>query len=209
MSGLRISARCESADPGAPFGGDWYLVAAQADGDVVLAVGDVTGHGLSAAAMMVQLRFAMAAYVAEDVPPAVVLGRLNALLCGSGRGLFASAVVARYRPASGELRWARAGHLPLLLVSGARVLALPNPDGPLLGLTEAADFRHSSVWLRPGERIVGYTDGMVGRGSIDEGISRLAGRIQRALACSDDLLDRLDYRSAGDDACVLVAQRLA
>lgn len=116
--------------------------------------------------------------------------------------------MARYRPSSGELNWARAGHPPLLLVTGARALVLPNPDGPLLGLTTGGGFGQSSIWLRPGERVVAYTDGMVGRGPIDDGISRLAGSIQAGLSRRGDLVDGLDYRAAGDDACVLIAQRL-
>ncbi|MEV6923370.1 PP2C family protein-serine/threonine phosphatase [Dactylosporangium sp. NPDC051485] len=204
---MRITARCQSIDPGARIGGDWYLTAVLPCGDVVLVVGDVVGHGLTAAATMMTMRFATAAYVAEDVPPGVVLSRLNTLLCGQGTDLTASAVVARYRPATGELRWARAGHLPLLLATGTRVLVLPNPDGPLLGMAEDAAFEHDSIRLRHGERIIGYTDGMVGRGSIDEGIRQLASRIQASLSAGDEIVNRLDYRTAADDACVLIAQR--
>ncbi|WP_372452833.1 SpoIIE family protein phosphatase [Actinomadura parmotrematis] len=53
-------------------------------------------------------------------PPGSVLGRLNELACRNPAGLTASALLARYRPATGELTWAQAGHPPLLTVAGAR-----------------------------------------------------------------------------------------
>lgn len=80
VGGLSVSARCVSADPDVRIGGDWYLATSLADRDVVLAVGDVTGHGLAAAATMMSLRYAMAAYVAEGAAPHVVLERLNSVL---------------------------------------------------------------------------------------------------------------------------------
>ena len=105
---------------------------------------------------MMALRFATAAYVAGDVPPAVVLSRLNTLLRSQGTDLTASAVFARYRPATKELPWAPAGHLPLLLATRTQVLVLPNPYDGCSGLTETAAFEHDSIRLHPGELIIGY-----------------------------------------------------
>ena len=206
--GLRVSVRCRSADPGLWVGGDWHLTRAMPTGDVVFAVGDVAGHGLPAAAVMLELRYATAAYVAELIEPAAVFCRLNALLAAHHPGVLATAVIARYSPIDGRLVWARAGHPPLLLAHGDAVTVLPNPVGQLLGLSATAPYEQASIWLRPGERVVGYTDGMVGRGHPDQGIAELAERIRRAPRDPGALLDRLDYDSAGDDACILVAERL-
>jgi serine phosphatase RsbU (regulator of sigma subunit) len=206
--GLRISARCHSADAGLRVGGDWHLARALPTGDVVFAVGDVAGHGLSAAAAMLELRYATAAYMAELIDPAVVLGRLTAFLTVHRPGVFATAVIARYSPTDGRLIWARAGHPPLLLAHGNVVTALPNPAGQLLGLAATSPYEQASIWLRRGERVVGYTDGMIGRGHLDAGIAALAEQIRRAPREPMALFDQLDYDSAGDDACILIAERV-
>src|ERR1044072_9532659 len=59
ICGLRVWVRCTSAEPDLDIGSAWYLVMPLPDGDLLLAVGDSTGHGLPAATAMVRLRFAM------------------------------------------------------------------------------------------------------------------------------------------------------
>lgn len=193
MHGLRVTVRCVSADLGAGVGGDWYLALAFPDGDVVLAVGDVCGHGLAAALAMTRLRFATAAYAAEGVPPAAVLDRLNSLVCSQGVNMMVSAVVARYRSRDGELTWACAGHPPMLLAHDGRVTVLPSPAGPLLGMSTSAAFGQSTLYLHPDEAIICYTDGMVGRGLIDDELAILAAQI-RAVQAQPDLRRETGHR---------------
>ncbi|MBY8870526.1 serine/threonine-protein phosphatase [Micromonospora sp. PLK6-60] len=106
LAGLRVAVRYRSADPVLRIGGDWYLVRPLANGDLVMAVGDVAGHGLGAVETMVMLRYAMAAYAVEGHPPAMILSRLNALLIGAGVATTATAVVATFRPSTGQIVWA-------------------------------------------------------------------------------------------------------
>jgi len=209
VDGMRVAARCLSADPMLRVGGDWYLSMPLPDGDLLLAVGDAVGHGLSAAAAMVHLRYAMAAFAAEGHTPGAVLARLNALLSQRHAESIATAVVARYRPSTGCLTWARAGHHPMLLADRYGVEPLPNPRGALLGAFPCATYEHATRNLLPGDLVVMYTDGMFKRGQcIDQGMNDLADQVRRARECPTAFLDQLDYHASGDDACVLVAERV-
>ncbi|MEV0136790.1 PP2C family protein-serine/threonine phosphatase [Dactylosporangium sp. NPDC050688] len=209
IDGLQVAVRCHSADPALRIGGDWYLILPLANGDLVMAVGDVVGHGLGAIEPMIGLRYAMAAYAAEGHPPATILSRLNTLLCRADSETTATAVVATYRPRTGQLRWARAGHPPLLLADHHRVTRLPNPRGPLLGVFPAPSFTQESRQLLPGHSVLLYTDGMIKRGAFDDGIELLADRITGIGGHPAAVLDRLDFDTARDDACALLAQRIA
>jgi serine phosphatase RsbU (regulator of sigma subunit) len=207
--GLRVAVRCHGANAALGIGGDWYLVLPLTNGDLVLAVGDAEGHGVDAIAPMIGLRYAAAAYAAEGHPPATILSRLNALLCRADSETTATAVVATYRPSTGQLQWARAGHPPLLLVDQNQVTPLPNPQGPLLGVFPAPSFTEESRQLLPGDSVLLYTDGMIKRGTYDDGIALLADRITGIGGHPAAILDRLDFDAARDDACALLAQRIA
>jgi serine phosphatase RsbU (regulator of sigma subunit) len=210
--GLHVTGRIVSADGRPKVCGDWYLTLPLPDGSLVLAVGDVTGHGLSAGSAMVELRYAMSAYASEGLPPAVVLTRLDRLLAGRHRDVMATAVVARYSPTEAEFTWASAGHPPILLAHSRGVAVLPNPAGALLGSGFTPVYGQDRIWLRPGERVICYTDGMIGREQLDEGIANLAGQIRRGLDKPGQLLDHLGWPTSSprltDDACVLVAERI-
>ena len=209
IDGLQVAVRCHGADPALRIGGDWYLILPLTNGDLVMAVGDVVGHGLGAVEAMIGLRYAMAAYAAEGHPPAIILSRLNTLLCRADSETTATAVVATYRPSTGRLVWARAGHPPLLLADRRRVMRLPDPRGPLLGMFPAAPFAQDSRQLLPGHSVLLYTDGMIKRGTFDDGIELLANRITGLGGNPGAILDRLDFGAARDDACALLAQRIA
>lgn len=206
--GVQVAVRFCSADPESASGGDWYLSMPLAGGDLLLAVGDVTGHGLAAAAEMVRLRHAMASFAVSCGDPAAILDGLNAMLCRRGQ-VTATAVAARFRPRSGELTWAQAGHLPILVGSADGVRPLPSPDGIMLGVAAHAQFGQAAVCIEPGDFIVLYTDGIVRRREpLDQGIGRLAALAAAAGCCPAALLEDVDYGAAGDDACVLVAERV-
>jgi serine phosphatase RsbU (regulator of sigma subunit) len=215
VNGMRVAVRCLGADHALHVGGDWYLTMPLPDGDLLLAVGDAVGHGLSAATAMVQLRHAMSAFAAEGHSPRGILAALNALLCQQDAETIATAVVARYRPGTGELTWARAGHPPILLAGARGVHPLGQPAGVVLGAFPEAEYRHAQRRLRSGDLVLMYTDGFVERrgGTIDEGVSAFSERVGAALtARSSDrptaVVDRLDPHNPTDDACVLVAERL-
>jgi serine phosphatase RsbU (regulator of sigma subunit) len=152
-----------AAERWADVGGDWYHALALADGSVLLAVGDVAGHGLTTAATMAQLRYALtgAALMASD-PPAV-LGVLNTLLAGSGTVTLASAVIARFQPRNRRLSWAQAGHPAPLLIRGDDVITLDRPRGPVLGAVPGASYETAEATLRADDTLLLFTDGLIER----------------------------------------------
>jgi serine phosphatase RsbU (regulator of sigma subunit) len=118
-------------------------------------------------------------------------------------------VMARYQPAGRRLLWAQAGHPPPLLLRGGRARYLDRPSGILLGATTSPVFREAECRLRPGDRIIFYTDGLVERPpeSIDRGLERLA---EAAVAHHVEefgslgtLLAAMLEEERRDDVCVL------
>ena len=191
------------------------LADALPDGELLLAVGDVAGHGIGAAAAMVRLRHAMSALACAGHGPAEILAVLNHLLWRQRTDDVAAAVVARYRPENHQLTWARAGHLPILLTTGETVRALWQPAGIALGAVPEASYAHAVSELDSGDLLLMYTDGFVEeRGhSIDGGVEVLEDHAHQALRVpSADrptaVLERLRRPNSSDDACVLAATAL-
>jgi serine phosphatase RsbU (regulator of sigma subunit) len=222
LDGLRVGVRYLAADAAGPdgpdgsgvdVGGDWYLAVPVPDGDITFAVGDVVGHGLAATPPMVAMRHAAAAYAVTGHQPAEVLAALNTLLCRQSGWATATAVVARFRPATGELTWARAGHPPILVAGAHGVTARYEPTGMLLGVSPDASYQHAATRLDPGDVVLMYTDGLIeerGQG-IDDGVRDLAAQVRAGLDEPVDrrltaILDRLRRRNPLDDACALAAQ---
>jgi serine phosphatase RsbU (regulator of sigma subunit) len=206
LDGVQIAVRCRSADPALRIGGDWYLVQPLANGDLLMAIGDVAGHGLDAVETMIGMRYAMAAYAAEGHPPATILTRLNMLLNRANQETAATAAVVTYRPSTGRIVWAGAGHPPVLLAGPRRVVRL-DPQGPLLGVLPAARFTQETRQLPPGHSVLLYTDGLIKRGTFDHGIELLADQITGLGGHPAGVLDRLDFGATRDDACALLAKR--
>jgi serine phosphatase RsbU (regulator of sigma subunit) len=212
---MRVAVRYVAADPALAVGGDWYVSAPMPGGDVLLGVGDVGGHGIAATTAMAQLRHAMAGFAATGCEPSEILAGLNALLCQRPAGDLATAVVARFRPESGELTWSRAGHPPILLANRDGVAPLEQPEGVMLGAWPDSRYGSHSGRLSPGDVVLMYTDGFVERPgrSVEEGVRVLGRQVQRLLAeATGDrlgrLVRRLRRRNPRDDACVLAAEPL-
>lgn len=186
LADLSVDVAYLPADSKVSVGGDWYSAIELPDGSVLFVVGDVAGHGLTAVGTMAQLRFTAKGMAITGSPLPEVLGRLNNLLLHTGvgqQGATATMVIARYRPWNHRLTWARAGHLPPLLVRGGEARFLPQPSGVLLGGFLGAVYEETSIDLRPGDHLLLYTDGLVERPgeTIDDGLDRLAADAVRLL----------------------------
>ncbi|AIS01074.1 PP2C family protein-serine/threonine phosphatase [Streptomyces glaucescens] len=218
--GLRLAARYLPATHGLNIGGDWYDAFVQPDGSVLAVIGDVTGHGLNAAVMMGQLRTALRAYAVEDDSPARILTRLHRMLCHLQPSLYATALVARFRPGDPTLVWAAAGHPPAVVrAPDATVRVLDAKPGIMLGVPMPFSYEDHTVPLPPGSTVALYTDGLVERRAhgIDPGIERL-GQVMSALnsadledldASADALLKPLLHDSErDDDVCLLLCHSL-
>src|SRR6266571_4303995 len=209
LPGLRAVVRYLPATRGR-VGGDWYITAEMPTGQVLIALGDVAGHGLAAAAGMARLRGALAGLAITGAPPDRLVGWLNDLVRHVAPEHTASVVAGYFDPVSRVMTWAQAGHPPPVLVRGAWAAPIDQPDGILLG-AGTNGYAVTSVRLWAGDLVLLYSDGLVERRgrSLDEGLATLVGAargigdpeqviaaVLGALACTDP----------DDDTCLLALQ---
>ncbi|MGE0300092.1 MAG: GAF domain-containing protein, partial [Pseudonocardia sp.] len=172
---LGSAARYLPGAAGSQTGGDWYDLLPLADECAALVVGDVVGQGPGAAAVMGQLRSALAAYLLEGHAPAEALELLDAFArrVPGARGSTCACLILDW--GNGELRWARAGHLPVLLVDTAGARLLDDGGGTVLGVSGRPPYAEARAPVTPGASVVLYTDGLVERRGeiLDEGLRRL------------------------------------
>ena len=159
--GVKTAARYLPATD--EVGGDWYDVFELARGRLGVAIGDVVGHGVRAAALMGQLRTALHAYAMQDYGPARTLELVDRYIQAMPDYAMATAAYAVFEPDTGELQIASAGHLPPVIVSqtGGRVVEI-TPSAPL-GAFAYGRVQEQALLLEPGETLVLYTDGLIER----------------------------------------------
>src|SRR5918997_5353190 len=109
LDGIQVAARYMPG--GADVGGDWYDAIPLEGGRVGVAMGDVVGHGIAAAALMGQLRHAMRAYALEGHSPGGVLDRLDRVVRSLEGGQMATLLYLVLEP-DGRVTFANAGHVP-------------------------------------------------------------------------------------------------
>ncbi|SFT66620.1 serine/threonine-protein kinase RsbW [Geodermatophilus amargosae] len=219
VPGYALAVRYLPASRGADVGGDFHDVVPLPGGDVALAVGDVVGHDVTAAATMGQLRSVHRALLVDLPGPAALVDRLHGSWPLLGLPRMATALFARLDPATGDLRIASAGHLPPLLVADGRAELLDVRPGRLLGAPPGPAPEWSGR-LAPGATLVFYTDGLVESRSadLDAGLDRLRAvaaaesadgeGIANPGALCDRLLDALAGPRRADDVALLVLTRL-
>jgi len=126
-------------------------------------IGDVSGHGVAAAAEAVQFDAIMRTYRGDDgESPAAAISYANRhFFSRRSRGHFMTVFAVMYRPDNRELRYLSAGHPPLLHRRGAQVTALGEGDQIPLGVLREYEYRNSELLAQPGDILVLYTDGIV------------------------------------------------
>ena len=197
------------------IGGDWYDAFRLADQRLGVAVGDVMGKGLTAAAGMGRVRNALRALALTDPRPAAVLGGLDRLFSATEQDEQVTTLAYLViDPETGEGLIGNAGHLPaLVLEAGCAPRFCEVEEGTPLGVPSPRKQRKFS--LRPGSTAVFYSDGLVEnrKRGLDAGLEELAALAARAdedlLARPERLLEYLVERMlAGheqdDDVTVLV-----
>jgi GAF domain-containing protein len=211
VAGVTIDARYLPARD--EVGGDWYDVIELGRGRVGIAIGDVVGHGVRAAALMSQLRASLRAYAIEDRPPGVVLDRVNRVVHTMRGRKMATASYGIFDPKTGELRIASAGHPPPLIVprSGEPYYMEVEPAPPL-GTVPHSLFQETVARLGAEDSALLYTDGLieVGRKPLQDGMERLAAAV-RGAASSEDLCGKATRKlvpsEGAEDDVALVALR--
>ncbi|KUM84569.1 MULTISPECIES: SpoIIE family protein phosphatase [Streptomyces] len=218
VPGLQMTARYLPAPDASQVGGDWYDAFTLSDGATALAVGDVVGHDLEAAAGMAQLRNMLRAYAwAHQEPPSRIVARLDAAVMHITDVTMATMIFARIEERDDghwELTWTNAGHPPPLLISHDGLARyLTDGHGILLGTGVGAARTDASAVLPPGSTLLLYTDGLieaVGR-SLDEGLRNLrrhaAALAHRPLASfTDQVLRRVRHIRNDDDVALLAVR---
>jgi GAF domain-containing protein/anti-sigma regulatory factor (Ser/Thr protein kinase) len=208
---IEVDARYLPA-AGASLGGDWYDVFAVPGGNIGVAVGDVVGHGVAAAAVMAQLRTALRAYAADGYASAAVVDRVNTLMWQLGPLAMTTLAYVVLDPANQSLELVSAGHPPVLVVSDEGPAAFLEPDGGVaLGATPTARYEASTFELPTGSTVFLYTDGLVERRgeSIDFGLERLraiADGLTDVEALCSTVLDGLVADGPSDDVAFVAAR---
>ncbi|WP_083419459.1 SpoIIE family protein phosphatase [Pseudofrankia sp. BMG5.36] len=213
-SGLAVAVRYRPAEQESLVGGDWYDAIVLPDGQILLAVGDVAGHSIRSVAGMTALRNGLRGLAVTGAGPGQLLRWLNNVACHLTDDITATVVCGLYRPEDRALRWARAGHLPPVLVRDGRAEALPVPDGLLLGVDPDVSYEETVTQLTPGDALLLYTDGLVERRGtgLDESLRDL---LRLAAAPHPDVGRRADFLLAhctpdtDDDTCLVIVELLA
>jgi serine phosphatase RsbU (regulator of sigma subunit)/DNA-binding response OmpR family regulator len=202
IPGIEVAMRYRASAEHAEVGGDFYEIFSLGDERVAVAVGDVAGHSLEAAAIMAQLRTGFRAYMLEGHDPAATIERLNRMLQRFHPGVSATVCCAVYDSRTGECELANAGHPPALVVCGEGASFQPF-GGTLLGIAPATKPANRFT-LEPGDVLLLYTDGLIERRreSIDQGLARLERSASaQSIGDLDAFCDRL-LAEVGPDAPV-------
>jgi anti-sigma regulatory factor (Ser/Thr protein kinase) len=211
LGSVQLAARYVPGSEELKIGGDWYDVIPLRGGRVLVAIGDVVGHGVRAAASMGRIRNLLEFCAADSASPAQLLTRLNDYFAAADDADMATLLVGIYEPRSDRLTLASAGHPPPMrrgpdghveLVEGSR--------GAPLGALDVSRYPEYHTELPPGSVLVLYTDGLIERRgeSLDDGFSRLANALADAPddldQLADQVLDRLlEGRNPPDDVALL------
>jgi serine phosphatase RsbU (regulator of sigma subunit) len=193
-------------------GGDWYDVVPLNRGLLGIAIGDVSGHGIRAAALMAEMRAALRAYSFDRHAPAAVLQRVDRMLAATHERAMVTSVCGVFDVETGTLRYSVAGHPPPLLVDadGEPRLLAADPPAPPLGSVPFAGYADHEVTLDGGELLLLYTDGLIERRGepLGVGLQRLL-EAARGAKTADELCDRvlraLVPEAGSDDDVALVA----
>ena len=200
-------------------GGDLYDFVALDDGRLAVAVGDVLGKGIAAAADMAMTKFSFRVLARGASDPTALLASVNDVVCDEIEpGKFVTLLYALVDPGAREVACASAGHPPVRVVDpGGRVTTLGRP-GLALGVEPEQDYPTERVALAPGSTVVLYTDGVLearrdGELYGDERLERLLGA--RSSLGAQELAEEIlaDCRAFGGgelaDDCAIVCLKLA
>ena len=163
LPGATVAGHCR---PAQGVGGDYYDVFDLPDGRTGLAIGDVSGKGISAALLMASLRASLRG-VTLDSPRdfANLMDKVNRLVFeASASNRYATFFFAAFDPATRKLDCVNAGHNPPILLrngadGGMQVVRL-EADGPVVGLLPIAPYTEQSLIMMPGDLLLLYTDGI-------------------------------------------------
>jgi serine phosphatase RsbU (regulator of sigma subunit) len=179
VTGLQVTARYLPAGRVPTVGGDWYDGIRLGESKLAVVVGDVTGHGLTAAADMALIRGMITALLHAGVAAEEVFSGVSRVLVERPVLVLATAALVIVDAAAERLTFATAGHpSPLLRRPGGQVQTLDTANSPMMGLRYGSGIAETIPFSR-GSRLVLFTDGLVERRDrgFDAGIEEAADRL--------------------------------
>jgi serine phosphatase RsbU (regulator of sigma subunit) len=189
IPGVEIAVRYVAGASGVDIGGDWYDVVRLDDHRFVFIVGDVSGRGVRAAAVMASLQFAGRAYAQEGYSPVMILERLSRSVDIERDAHFATVLCGLADVTAHTMLLASAGHLPPLILSSGDARFVTTKPGPPVGIPRKAPIAQAEVTTAANDVLIAYTDGLVERRGemLDLGLKRL----QAAASLDSSSLDNL------------------
>jgi sigma-B regulation protein RsbU (phosphoserine phosphatase) len=163
LEGVSIAGACR---PALGVGGDYYDVFTLQDGRLGLAIGDVSGKGISAALLMASLRASLRGVTIDNPREfAKLMEKVNRLVYeASANNRYATFFFGAFDPATRIFECVNAGHnAPLVLreqPDGSFEILRLEADGPVVGLLPFAVYTEQSLRLEPGDLLISYTDGI-------------------------------------------------
>jgi sigma-B regulation protein RsbU (phosphoserine phosphatase) len=207
---FRVAARYV---PMTSVAGDFYDFLVAQGGKAGLLIADVSGHGVPAALIASMVKLAANSQGEDTAHPEKLLAGMNSTLCGNTQSQFVTAAYAHLDAHTGELRYAAAAHLPMLLLRDGKVASIEE-NGLMLALFSSATYTSTTQQLKAGDRLLLYTDGIAEAANASEeqfGQERLCGLLQESAKLTPDetadlILARINEWSASqdDDRTVLV-----
>ncbi len=192
--------------------GDFYEFL-NADNGLGLLVADVSGHGVPAALIASMLKVAVQSQRHKQNDPASLLAGVNQALCGNAQNHFVTAAYVYIDTCSAELRYAAAGHPPMLLLRDGEVTRIEE-NGLVMAFMSSAIYTSTTRGLQQGDRMLLYTDGIVEATNADEeefGYERIISVLKESAMHSpeqaaDTLLGAVSAWSASqqDDLTIMV-----
>jgi sigma-B regulation protein RsbU (phosphoserine phosphatase) len=162
LPGIDYHGACR---PAQGVGGDYYDFIPLANGNIGIAVGDVSGKGIAAALLMASLQASLrgqALQSSDDL--ARIMRNVNRLVFNATpSNRYATFFYAQYDRATRRLTYVNAGHNPPMILrrigSLTHVIRL-DTGGPVIGLFQDAPYQQASLTLEPGDVFIGFTDGI-------------------------------------------------
>jgi hypothetical protein len=210
VDGLEFDAVYEAAITAGTVGGDWYDAFNIDDERLLVSVGDVAGHGLRAATIMMMLRQSLRALSLTTASAGDLMYLLRLLLARDYPDVLATAFIGILWLASGKFTYVSAGHpAPLLRSPDGRVRELEGGRRPLLGVASTTPVDAVEIVLEPGSLLVLFTDGLTeATRDVIEGERKLHEVVASPEICSATrpahfVYDRMLTAGSFDDTAVL------
>jgi sigma-B regulation protein RsbU (phosphoserine phosphatase) len=213
MAGVTLAARYR---PMNAVAGDFYDFIEIGEQQLGVLVADVSGHGIPAALLASMVKVAFGAQHERADRPAAVMTGMNEALCGRLAGQYVTAAYLFIDTRAGLIRYAAAGHPPMLHVSHRdRVGGEVHKNGLVLGFMRDVQYEQVEGRLEAGDRLLLYTDGLIEAMNPSDdffGLERVKGTLAASVALSPDaaadkLLDEMDAWSgqpASDDLTIVL-----